>query len=69
MLKIQAKVCEKDIVLKEASAIGAAIAIKGAEIANKTATIANLKTIMRTGMLTEKQMAECRNKVFILGME
>ena len=69
MLKMQAKVCEKDVVLKEASAMGAAIANKGAEIANKAAAIANLKTIMETGMLTEEQMAECRNKMFILGME
>jgi hypothetical protein len=69
LLKIQAKVCEKDVILKEASAIGAAIANKGAEIANMAAAIANLKSIMETGMLTEEQMAECRNKLFILGMD
>jgi hypothetical protein len=48
LLKVQARVCEKDVALKEASAIGAAIANKRAEIANKAAAIANLKTIMET---------------------
>jgi hypothetical protein len=69
LLKVQARVFEKDVALKEASAIGAAIANKGAKIANKAAAIANLKTIMEIVMLTEEQMAECRNKLFILGME
>ncbi len=69
LLKVQAKLCEKDIVLKDASAHGVVIANAGAEIANKAARIANLKTIMETGMLTEEQMAEARTKMFILAME
>jgi hypothetical protein len=48
LLKFKAKVCEKDVALKEASAIGAAFANKGAEIPNKATAIANLKTIMET---------------------
>jgi len=48
LLKLHARVCEKDVALKEASAIGAGIANKGAGIANKASAIANLKTIMET---------------------
>ena len=62
LLKLQAKLCEKDLAIKEASAIGAVLANKGAKIAN-------LKTIMETGMLTTEQMAEARNKLFELAME
>jgi hypothetical protein len=47
------------LAIKDASAIGAVIAnIKGAKIAN-------LRSIMETGMLTKAQMVEAPNKLVV----
>ncbi len=62
LLKIQAKLCEEDLITKKAAS-------KGAEIANRAAQIANLKTIMETGLLGEEEMADCRKKLYKLGSE
>ncbi len=62
LLHIQAKLCEEELVTKKA-------ATKGAEIANRSAQIANLKSIMETGLLGEEEMADCRKKLYKLGTE
>ncbi len=62
LLKLQAKLCEKDMAIKEVS-------VAGAVIANKGAKIANLRSIIDSGLLTESQMVDARNKLFELGMD
>jgi len=62
LLKVQARLCEKDLAIKYASAIEDVIANKGAKIAN-------LMSIMEAGMLAEAQMVEARNKLFELGTD
>ena len=60
LLQMQAKLCEEELVTKKA-------ATKGVEIANRSAQIANLKSIMDTGLLGEEEMADCRKKLYKLG--
>ena len=62
LLKAQARLCESKMITEAA-------ATKGAEIANRAAQIANLKTIMETGELGADEMAECRKRLFKLAME
>ncbi len=62
LLQIQAKLCEEELVTKKA-------VTKGAEIANRSAQIANLKSIMDTGLLGEEETADCRKKLYKLGTE
>jgi len=59
LLKIQAKICEEDLITKKAAS-------KGAEIANRAAQIANLKSIMEMGELGEEEKADCRKKLYKL---
>ncbi len=61
LLKAQALVCEKDVMLKDQD-----VEIKKA--AANGAKIANITTIMATGQLSEEQMEACRKQIFMLGM-
>ncbi len=62
LLKIQSKLCEEDLITKKAAS-------KGAEIAKRAAQIANLQSIMETGLLGEEEMVNCRKKLYKLGSE
>jgi hypothetical protein len=62
LLHAQAQLCVEKLITEKA-------ATKGAEIANRAAQIANLKSIMETGELGDEEMAQCRKKLYILAME
>ena len=55
LLKIQAKICEEDLVTKKAT--------------SKGAQIANLKSVMETGELDKEKMAACRKRLYKLATE
>ena len=55
LLKIQAKLCEEDLVTKKAT--------------SKGAQIANLKSVMETGQLDEEEMAVCRKTLYKLATD
>jgi hypothetical protein len=59
LLQAQAKICEEELITRKATS-------KGAEIANRAALIANLKSVMETGELGEEEMAECRKRLYKL---
>ena len=69
LLKIQAKLCEEDLITKKAASKGAELANQGVAIANRAAQIANLKTIMETGELGEEEMVDCRKRLYKLATE
>ena len=62
LLKAQALVCEKDVMLNDHD-----VEIKNATA--KGALIANLMTILGTGQLIKEQMVTCKDEIFMLGMD
>ena len=61
LLISQAEVVAEEVVMKKKAAAGA-------EIANAAAQIANLKSAIETGTLTQEQIVACRDMIFLLGM-